>query len=425
MGSMKGTVGSYAELRSGSGILEFRVRTFVLFLIYAALTLENVLQTQVTEACSYIDEVASILLAIWAVAIRLKTNAKSSVLEMAKRPAMAIIPICIIGLLSNYVSGAQQNFPAILADAFTCSKFFIALVSISVIVSDGSDLLSLCTVFAKFLTIIFLVFAIIEQFFSIGMSEEVRYGLHSFLFLYGHPSNFAATVVCISALFMVRYKENTPYLLMCVALLCWSGRSKAIGIALVILVMILLYRKNVRFSVSFILLCTIGAIIVAIGQIEIYFGNEETARSALLRGSFTVANSMFPLGSGFGTYGSNISAEYYPTLYYELGFNRIYGLTPDNPAFLIDSFWPIVIGQFGWAGLFIMVYIVYSLIKGSLGAARQTGCNDWAAVLIPLYLVIASTSETALFSTYGPQLAFTLILVISQARTYCSERVVS
>ncbi|WP_197058430.1 hypothetical protein [Modestobacter caceresii] len=89
------------------------------------------------------------------------------------------------------------------------------------------------------------------------------------------------------------------------------------------------------------------------GDIDIYL-NQDSARSMLTAGGVTVAAQFFPLGAGFGRYGSSTAADDYSPLYYALGFPGRYGLGPgpDSGQFLNDSQWPAIYGETGWFGAF-------------------------------------------------------------------------
>lgn len=77
---------------------------------------------------------------------------------------------------------------------------------------------------------------------------------------------------------------------------------------------------------------------------------QDSARSELTRGGATVAAQYFPLGAGFGRYGSSTAANSYSPLYYELGFDRRFGLSPNSDQFLNDTQWPALYGETGWLG---------------------------------------------------------------------------
>jgi hypothetical protein len=79
---------------------------------------------------------------------------------------------------------------------------------------------------------------------------------------------------------------------------------------------------------------------------------QDSARSRLTEGGAIVAGQYFPLGAGFGRYGSSTAASSYSPLYYLLGFSDRYGMAPDSSQFLNDTQWPAIYGETGWIGAF-------------------------------------------------------------------------
>ena len=77
---------------------------------------------------------------------------------------------------------------------------------------------------------------------------------------------------------------------------------------------------------------------------------QDSARSELALGGATMADRYFPVGAGFGRYGSSTAADTYSPLYYQLGFDHRFGLSPDSDQFLNDNQWPALYGETGWLG---------------------------------------------------------------------------
>jgi hypothetical protein len=77
------------------------------------------------------------------------------------------------------------------------------------------------------------------------------------------------------------------------------------------------------------------------------------ARTVMTRDSFFVAREYFPLGAGFGRFGSDTAAEYYSPEYLERGYQHIWGLSAatGNDRFLTDTMWPAILGETGAFGL--------------------------------------------------------------------------
>ena len=94
------------------------------------------------------------------------------------------------------------------------------------------------------------------------------------------------------------------------------------------------------------------------GDIELYYGEGQvSARSRLAAGGSQIANEYFPLGVGFGRYGSATAADYYSPEYLKLGFDHIRGISnePGMGKYLNDTQWPALLGETGWLGTIAFV----------------------------------------------------------------------
>ena len=99
------------------------------------------------------------------------------------------------------------------------------------------------------------------------------------------------------------------------------------------------------------------------GPAEPVEGDENPqARVALYQGSVEVARDYFPLGGGFGRYGSWMSRVEYSPLYVEYGLSDVHGLRPSYPQFVTDTFWPQILGELGIFGLLAYVGFVGSVV---------------------------------------------------------------
>lgn len=118
----------------------------------------------------------------------------------------------------------------------------------------------------------------------------------------------------------------------------------------------------------------------------------------------------FPFGTGFSTYGSDQAAKSYSDLCYELGFSKFWRMQPLNQMFLHDSFWPILMTQYGFFG--IMAYIILTVNMIQL-AVRMQFINRYLVTLILLYLVISSVGASILLSVEGLTLVVFMALLTS------------
>jgi hypothetical protein len=120
------------------------------------------------------------------------------------------------------------------------------------------------------------------------------------------------------------------------------------------------------------------------------------ARLALYETSVRIAVDRFPLGVGLGRYGSWLSRTTYSDVYRQYGLDRIYGLSPANPGFITDTFWPQILGEAGVIGavayLVFLASIGFELWNVSRRQAQSTVMR-WVA-LGALLLFVETAVET-------------------------------
>ena len=81
-------------------------------------------------------------------------------------------------------------------------------------------------------------------------------------------------------------------------------------------------------------------------------GAERMARPESYKVAFgQILWDYFPFGSGMGSFGCAAAADFYSPLYYKYKMDDIWGLTPEEPMFLADAFYP-VLAQIGVVGIF-------------------------------------------------------------------------
>ncbi|WP_243075655.1 hypothetical protein [Microbacterium sp. SS28] len=101
-----------------------------------------------------------------------------------------------------------------------------------------------------------------------------------------------------------------------------------------------------------------GLFLYVFGDVDLYYGEGAvSARSRLTDGGLGVAQTYFPLGVGFGRYGSATAADYYSPEYIRLGFQYIYGIGSGigMGKYLNDTQWPALLGETGWLGTIAFV----------------------------------------------------------------------
>jgi hypothetical protein len=155
-------------------------------------------------------------------------------------------------------------------------------------------------------------------------------------------------VALIQVLAAISVKELISLLI--VLIIYYSQRNGAIvGIRLFILTIL-------AGLLSVGVLATDNRISVSVSdRFQRYTGeqSEQRIRNLFVSTSVDLANRNFPFGSGPGTFGSEPARTLgYSPIYVQYEFYRYIGGRPDGDAqYLVDAFWPKILGEGGWFGL--------------------------------------------------------------------------
>jgi len=388
----------------------------IAILLFIALLCAPMLDAAYGGVFSYADEIIVLILIFWALFAR---DEKKVGLDECKS-LIALGFLCVLGLIGNFVFGYQSSTFAIVVDLFTCVKIFVAYYSARIVLRGRGRCLRAFQVVGK----IFLFAAVCGLILHVlGVvqlgSGRVMFGIPCYQFIFSHPTNLAAYCVGFAALMFVDEKPKTGWLILACVVLVSTQRAKAIAMAFVLL-FFLFYsaaKRDDRKPSKFVFLFLgAGAIFLGMDQIQEYFLTSTAARSLLMQDGLAIAGQLFPLGSGFATFGTYMSGEYYSPLYYEYGLNTVWGLWPSNPVFVSDSFWPAIMAQFGFIGLVVLVYLLVETGKSIAADAAKKGIRFAAFGTIPIYLLILSTSDASFFNFYGPFYALTIAAIVCRDR---------
>lgn len=343
-----------------------------------------------------------------------------------------ILLIIFIGLLGNILyPGIQNNESVIFRDIFAFLKFPLLMLMLSNVTQSRSEVeqklvLHRANYISKITIIVSCIFAIIAYITGVGITEadEVRL-VGTYQFIYSHPTYLVAYIVfCICMLIAEDRLKNRKYIYAGCVILFLSQRFKAYAILAIIILLLSIkvsYIKRMfsfgwktRFKKRYIFLVAmiIGVIfyVVFINRFMTYLEwGMTSARLALHIVCLQIATDFFPLGSGFGTFASFLSGKYYSNIYTMYGLSSIQGLKFDEYNYASDTFWPWVVGQFGFIGGFIYIKMMLKFIKNQLANIRNYD-RLIAFLIIWMYALLASAMEA--FFTNGTGVAMALILCL-------------
>ena len=321
--------------------------------------------------------------------------------------------VALIGMVSNVIFH-YQPFNSVLADAFIVFKGFLTYIfSCLLFTSDPfKDVRGTINTLLKGLTLGIFIVTLINYIYPIYPIEDQRMGIDSQKLMFTAPTYLATFGVCLVALlsrFLEEYKTNFYYIILANFIIASTLRSKGLMfIAIYVLLFFFLIIKKKRLTKK--MLIIIGCVGVLIGstQMHKYISNPDWARSALMINSFNVANDHFPLGGGFATFATWESGESYSPLYEKYGLDQIWGLQPDDYGFVGDTYWPAIIGQFGYIGLALVLFAIVIIFLNI--SMEQNRFKYFQRMSVLAYLLILSTAETSFMSPVGPLLCLLLVI---------------
>ena len=210
--------------------------------------------------------------------------------------------------------------------------------------------------------------------------------------------------------------RNIAILLMLVGLV--SGKSKYFGECVVFIALVIFVKRKINFLSPKTLL-RVGVLATVVlyftwAKFSAYYveGFEEDAEAMARPATYeTGMQIMFrdyiPFGSGLGSFGTAAAAKEYSPLYYKYELDTVWGLTPDNPMFLADAFYP-TLAEFGLVGLFFFLWFW----KRRLWEANRI--TDLVHYRMALMAILALALESTADSSYlsGKGMGYFMILAV-------------
>lgn len=403
---------------SSGGILRIKLSELFWTLAVLLLLLQPELQRMI-PAVSWLDEVITLFLMICA--FFSSGSGKQRLPRYAKGSIACLLLFVLLCIIGNAFSGVPGSPTPIAIDAFTCVKFFVAAVSGTLVFSKSDNLGNMLIAFAKAMLTVIGLCAVLSLALNTGMLYgETRYGFHPYEFVFPHPTYLAVALAGLIILLSSDSKRNVCWIALASVLMVLTLRGKAIGFAALALLIIFLTESGKK-SVGAPQIAFLGFVALAIGwgQIETYFGSEGQARFELLRAGIQIALDNNPIGTGFASFGSAVTAdlEWYSPLYFQYGIASVWGLSQEYSAYISDSFWPTVLGQSGWIGLIAYCCAFAMLVRSMMSNAGV----KLPVLLLVAYLLIMSTSESACFNPSSIYLAICAVVASRQVPSSCSE----
>lgn len=391
-------------------LIKFTLKSLLFLIIILILPLTDAL-SQMNIIFSYLDEVY-LLGALLIVLLKVKNN-KIQLLRLEIYIILLFIIILTIGLLSSIIFKIQPINIAI-TELLMFSKFIVGYFLSRIIFSTynlKNDSRKVIIIINTLTVMMFLLF-IFDMFFNIFSTFEYRFGIRSYNLVFSHPTYLAGFGIIMISLYTFlgdeKIKGRKIYIFINLLLMISTLRNKAMIFVCLYLFVKPIYRyvKLVGVKIYLFLLSGIFLLLLFQNAISERLLSSNATRNVFYTVSLDIASNYFPFGAGLGTFASYISGKYYSPVYFEYGLNNTYGMTPTNYSYIADTFWPMVLAQFGIIGFVLFIILILNFIRIILKINNKY--NKLSCIFIILYILVSSTSE-AIFNTYVGIVLFMLL----------------
>ena len=219
-------------------------------------------------------------------------------------------------------------------------------------------------------------------------------------------------------LFSPQTRRNRYITILIMLLGLASGKSKYFGECIVFIALLVFVKNKINFLSPKTLL-KVGALAAVVifftwTKFNAYYVEgfqddaEAMARPATYEtGMKIIFHDYIPFGSGLGSFGTAAAAKEYSPLYYKYQMDNIWGLTPDNPMFLADAFYP-TLAEYGIVGLFFFLWFW----KRRLWESNKI--PNLVCYRIALMCILALALESSADSSYlsGKGMGYFMILAL-------------
>ena len=219
-------------------------------------------------------------------------------------------------------------------------------------------------------------------------------------------------------LFSKQTKRNRNIAILIMLLGLISGKSKYFGECVVFIALVVFVKSKINYtSVATLLkVAALGAVVIFFTwtKFNAYYVEgfledaEAMARPATYETGMTIMfRDYIPFGSGLGSFGTAAAAKEYSPLYFKYHMDEIWGLSPENPMFLADAFYP-TLAEFGIVGLFFFLWFW----KRRLWETKQIKNMVYyrMALMAILALALESTADSSYLS--GKGMGYFMILAL-------------
>ena len=239
----------------------------------------------------------------------------------------------------------------------------------------------------------------------------------------GHPAFFgiATTIVSLCYLYFsdFTWRDKIIFFIILTTGL-YSGRAKFYGFFILALLLIVFLNNLRQFKFNFktiLLICSgfAAMVLVAWQKISLYFyqilsdsANIEEdliARFVLYRTFPEILRDYFPFGSGFASFATHSSGEFYSKIYMEYGIENVWGISRQYTKFISDTYYPSL-AQFGVIGIILFILFWIYITGKSINLYKKSGYTQSKHLITILLIVGFIAIESTTIATFIAQGGF-------------------
>lgn len=372
-------------------------------------------------ALGYLDEVLVVVCVLVLPVRRLALG-----LRLRPLPGLAFFGVfAVFGLVSGVVAGAAAS--TVLVGGFLLCKGWLLGFAVAQVDWAERHLRAAARIGAG--VVVVSLVAVVANLaapgawaavLATGGAVDARFGMSSLIGPFVHPLDLGA-VMAAAAVTLAAWRATvgrsafTLVLLVgsCVATLLSFRRTAVTGL-LVALSWLRLQLRDVRvLLVAVVALPLLGFVLAAplttladLTYDDYVVGGDSAARTVLTRDAATLAVERFPLGAGFGRFGSETASTTYSPEYIARNYPAIHGLgtTPTTGQFLVDTEWPALIGETGLLGAAAFLAGLVAVYRCGRALWRADGAPllRWVGLATAGLVVVSLVESVATVVFTGP-----------------------
>lgn len=327
------------------------------------------------------DEICCVVVMLFCIGFILASPQNSPI---GKKILTFMLLMTILGCLGNIFFPYRNDISLVFRSVFFFLKpFFFALFSVLFV--NRETALKCYSFFhnvSRFMIISIFCTAVLNHLFHFGLE---KYGLFTF-FSTSTSGVVAWWLILFVAIIFSGHKHCFFYLALSIISLNFIDSGLGTFCMIMVFPVYFFFENKERMKIHYFLLLAPLALLLGANEINEYLRNDSAPRYLFFSKSFIIAFNCFPIGCGFGTFADNTAMEYYSILYDIFDFSSNYGMSRDNKAFLMDSYYPMIIAQFGFLGCIIFISLIVYIVKMVVLIIANKKIKIWTTYLFFAWL---------------------------------------